>query len=115
MGRGMNGSIGFVRSGTSDIPLTGVCYSDDKQMRSSMNDNYSKRAALRAALLAGLVLWPLCTLAADTHTTPPPAVVKQFIDEDLVGADRKELLMFTVEYLPGGASLPPPHHAPGFP
>jgi hypothetical protein len=53
-----------------------------------MNDRYAKRAAL----VAGLVLWPLCTLAADTHPIPPPAHVTQLIDEDLVGADRKELV-----------------------
>jgi len=78
-----------------------------------MNDSYPKRAALRAALVAGLALWPLCALAADPHT-PPPAAVKQLIDEDLVGADRKELLMLTVEYLPGGASLPHRHDAQVF-
>jgi len=72
--------------------------------------NYSKSAALAA----GLVLWPLCALAADTRPTPPPAVVKQLLDEDLVGADRKELLMLTVEYLPGGASLPHRHDAQVF-
>src|SRR6202030_1066413 len=40
--------------------------------------------------------------------------VKQLIDEDLAGADRKELLMLTVEYLPGGASLPHRHDAQVF-
>jgi quercetin dioxygenase-like cupin family protein len=75
-----------------------------------MNDRYAKRAAL----VAGLVLWPLCTLAADTHPIPPPAHVKQLIDEDLAGADRKELLMLTVEYSPGGASLPHRHDAQVF-
>ncbi len=75
-----------------------------------MNDNYSKRAAL----VAGLVLWPLCALAADTHPTPPPAVVKQLIDEDLVGVGRKELIMLTVKYLPGGAYLPHRHDAQVF-
>jgi quercetin dioxygenase-like cupin family protein len=81
-------------------------------MRSTMNDDHSKRAALAA----GLVLWPLCALAADTgtHPAPPPAVVKQLIDEDLVGADRKELIMLTVKYLPGGASLPHRHDAQVF-
>ena len=81
-------------------------------MRSTMNDDHSKRATLAA----GLVLWPLCALAADadTHPAPPPAVVKQLIDEDLLGADRKELLMLTVKYLPGGASLPHRHDAQVF-
>jgi quercetin dioxygenase-like cupin family protein len=75
-----------------------------------MNDYYSKRAAL----VASLVLWPLCALAADIHPAPPPALVKQLIDQDLVGADRKELLLLTVEYLPGGASLPHRHDAQVF-
>ena len=81
-------------------------------MKSTMNDDHSKRATLAA----GLVLWPLCALAADTdtHPAPPPAVVKQLIDEDLLGADRKELLMLTVKYLPGGASLPHRHDAQVF-
>ena len=64
--------------------------------------------------MAGLVLWPLCALAADTRPAPPPEVVKQLIDEDFVGADRKELLMLTVKYLPGGASLPHRHDAQVF-
>jgi quercetin dioxygenase-like cupin family protein len=75
-----------------------------------MNGDHPKKAVL----VAGLVLWPLCALAADTRPAPPPAVVKQLIDEDLVGADRKELLMLTVKYLPGGASLPHRHDAQVF-
>ena len=78
-----------------------------------MNERYSN-CSKSAALVAGLVLWPLCALAADTHPVPPPAVVKQLIDKDLMAADHKELLMLTVEYLPGGASLPHRHDAQVF-
>lgn len=68
----------------------------------------------RAALVAGLILWQLCAFAADTRSTPPPAVVKQLIDKDLVDVPDKELLMLTVKYLPGGASLPHRHDAQVF-
>jgi quercetin dioxygenase-like cupin family protein len=75
-----------------------------------MKNNFSKRAGF----VAGLVLWPLCALAADTHPTPPSAAVKQLIDEALVGIPDKEILMLTVEYPPGGASLPHRHDAQVF-
>jgi quercetin dioxygenase-like cupin family protein len=83
---------------------------DDNLMGSTVNENHSKRAAFAA----GLVLWQVCALAADTGPSPPSAVVKQLIDEDLVGVPGKELLMLTVEYLPGGASLPHRHDAQVF-
>jgi hypothetical protein len=51
----------------------------------------------RAAFAAGLVLWQLCALAADTQSTRPSAVVKQLVDKELVGVPDKELLMLTVE------------------
>ena len=75
-----------------------------------MHGEYPKKAVL----VAGLVLWPLCALTADTHPAPPPAVVKQLIGEDLLGAGRKELLMLTVKYLPGGTSLQHRHDAQVF-
>jgi len=75
-----------------------------------MNENCFKRAAI----VAGLVLWPLSTLAADPPPVPPPAAVEQLIDEDLAGVPGKELLMLTVEYVPGGASLPHRHDAQVF-
>jgi quercetin dioxygenase-like cupin family protein len=77
-----------------------------------MNDNYLSRAACAA----GLVMWPVFAFAADTQTqsSPPPAVVQQLIDKELVGVPGKELLMLTVEYLPGGASLPHRHDAQVF-
>ena len=46
---------------------------------------------------------------------PAPAeAVEQLIEKDLVGVPDKEVLMLTVEYLPGGASLPHRHDAQVF-
>jgi quercetin dioxygenase-like cupin family protein len=71
-----------------------------------------------AALAAGLLAWQVCAVAADTNTRPPPpaaaAAVEQLMDKDLSGVPGKELLMLTVEYLPGGASLPHRHDAQVF-
>lgn len=64
--------------------------------------------------MAALVMWPVFAFAADTQSSPPPAVVQQLIDKDVVGVPGKELLMLTVEYLPGGASLPHRHDAQVF-
>jgi quercetin dioxygenase-like cupin family protein len=38
-------------------------------------------------------------------------IVKQLLTEDLAGIPGKEAVMLTVEYLPGGASLPHRHDA----
>ncbi len=51
--------------------------------------------------------------AAGTGATPP-AVVRQLIGKDLIGSPGKELLMLTVKYGPGGASLPHRHDAQVF-
>jgi quercetin dioxygenase-like cupin family protein len=75
-----------------------------------MNHSYF----LRAACSAGLIMWPFFAFAADTQSSPAPAVVQQLIDKDLVGIPGKELLMLSVEYLPGGASLPHRHDAQVF-
>jgi quercetin dioxygenase-like cupin family protein len=79
-------------------------------MGSAMNENYFSRVAC----MATLVMWPVFAFAADTQSSPPPAVVQQLIDKDLVGVPGKELLLLTVEYLPGGASLPHRHDAQVF-
>ena len=42
------------------------------------------------------------------------AIVKQLMTKDLAGAAGKEVLMVTVEYLAGGASLPHRHNAQVF-
>jgi quercetin dioxygenase-like cupin family protein len=68
----------------------------------------------RAAFVAGLVLWQLCAPAADTQSTGASAVVKALLDKDVVGVPDKEVLMLTVQYLPGGASLPHRHDAQVF-
>jgi quercetin dioxygenase-like cupin family protein len=68
----------------------------------------------KAACAAALVIWPVFAFAADTRSSPPPAAVQQLIDKELVGVPGKELLMLTVEYLPGGASLPHRHDAQVF-
>jgi quercetin dioxygenase-like cupin family protein len=79
-------------------------------MGSAMNENYFSKVIC----MAGLVMWPVFAFTADTKSSPPPAVVQQLIDKDLMGVPGKELLMLTVEYLPGGASLPHRHDAQVF-
>jgi quercetin dioxygenase-like cupin family protein len=75
-----------------------------------MNDNYLPRLAFAA----GLALCAVCAVAADTRAASPSAVVQQLMDKELSGVPDKELLMLTVEYLPGGASLPHRHDAQVF-
>jgi|SRR3984957_1039646 len=70
--------------------------------------------ALRLAFLAGLTLWQVQTLAADTQPAPAPAAIQQLMDKELAGVPGRELLMLTVEYVPGGASLPHRHDAQVF-
>jgi quercetin dioxygenase-like cupin family protein len=79
-------------------------------MGSIMNGNYVGKAAF----MAGLVLWQPCAFSADTRSARPAAVVEQLLVKDLVGVSDKEILMLTVEYLPGGASLPHRHDAQVF-
>jgi len=79
-----------------------------------MNGNNLRNNLRRAALVAGLVPWQLCALAADTQSSRPSADVRQLIDQELVGVPDKEILMLTVQYLPGGASLPHRHDAQVF-
>jgi quercetin dioxygenase-like cupin family protein len=60
--------------------------------------------ALNAALLAG---GAVAAHAAD----PQPAIVVPLMTKDLTGIPNKEGTMLTVQYLPGGASLPHRHDA----
>ena len=78
-----------------------------------------KPYALKAALVAGLLLWQMSTPAAASRAgasraAASDATVKQLFDKDLIGVPGKELVMLTVEYLPGGASLPHRHDAQVF-
>jgi quercetin dioxygenase-like cupin family protein len=74
-----------------------------------MNGKYLPRA-----VLAAIVLWQVTATAADSPSPPTAAAVAQLIEKDLVGDPQKEVLMLTVEYVPGGASLPHRHDAQVF-
>jgi len=65
--------------------------------------------AISAAI--GMVLLSPCTQAADP---PNPAIVQQLMTEPLSNIPGKEVTVLTVEYLPGGASLPHRHDADVF-
>jgi quercetin dioxygenase-like cupin family protein len=61
--------------------------------------------ALNAALLGSAAM---CAHAADA---PAAAVVTPLLQKDLTGIPNKEGTMITVQYLPGGSSLPHRHDA----
>jgi quercetin dioxygenase-like cupin family protein len=68
---------------------------------------------LGVVLWIGAALWP-GAVSADAAMAPPDAIVKQLMTRDLAGSAGKEVLMVTVEYLAGGASLPHRHNAQVF-
>jgi quercetin dioxygenase-like cupin family protein len=51
---------------------------------------------------------------ADGAAPPPGAVVQELMVRDLAGVIGKEVRMLSVQYIPGGASLPHRHHAQVF-
>jgi quercetin dioxygenase-like cupin family protein len=61
-----------------------------------------------------LTLWQAFAVAAEPPSSAQAAIVKSLFDNDQAGVPGKELLMLTVEYLPGGASLPHRHDAQVF-
>ena len=69
------------------------------------------KSMLKTVLMAGLALGQTPSFAADAQQPTSQAMVKPLMDKDLEGIPGKELLMLTVEYLPGGASLPHRHDA----
>jgi quercetin dioxygenase-like cupin family protein len=78
-----------------------------------------RETCLRVSLAAVLTLWQGCASAAATPPagTPPAAstaLVGQLMEKELAGLPGKEVLMLTVKYLPGGASLPHRHDAQVF-
>ncbi len=64
-----------------------------------------------AALSAALALGQACAFADQSQPSAPQAKVQQLMDKEIAGAPGKEILMLTVEYLPGGASRPHRHDA----
>jgi quercetin dioxygenase-like cupin family protein len=69
------------------------------------------KCMLKTLLAAGLLFGQTSSFAADAQQPVSQAMVQPLMDKDLEGIPGKELLMLTVEYLPGGASLPHRHDA----
>jgi len=76
-----------------------------------MRDSWATAASI--AIWLGAALWP-GGANADAAQAPPDAIVKKLMTRDLAGSAGKEVLMVTVEYLAGGASLPHRHNAQVF-
>jgi quercetin dioxygenase-like cupin family protein len=68
---------------------------------------------LLAAVLTAAWCWAPMPCAGDPPA-PPASTVKELMTRNLAGVSGKELRMLTVEYLPGGASLPHRHNAQVF-
>lgn len=71
------------------------------------------------ALIALMLALPASRLSAQSGAAAPtvapaPAVVQSLLSKDLVGVADKELIMLTVQYIPGGASLSHRHDAQVF-
>ncbi len=65
-------------------------------------------------LVAALMLCPAFVGAADPAPVSAEAAVTQLMTRDLIGVPGKQVLMITVTYLPGGASVPHRHDAQVF-
>jgi len=87
-------------------PRSGACWRPSSVLESAFR---MKKLALGAVI--GMTLLTAAAQAADSQ---PPAVVKPLITEPLSGIPGKEVTVLTVEYLPGGASLPHRHDADVF-
>lgn len=77
-------------------------------------------SALAMAFLASTALMPAGAAVAAApsaqaaSSAPETVIAKDLLSRDLAGAPGKEVRMLTVEYLPGGASLPHRHNAQVF-
>jgi len=67
--------------------------------------------SLRGSAWLAAVAGALLALAGDRAPAAPSATVKTLMERDLPDLAGKEALMLTVEYPPGGASLPHRHDA----
>jgi quercetin dioxygenase-like cupin family protein len=72
----------------------------------------SRNAAVVA--LASLLFMPVGEVVRAEEAKKEPTTVKQLMAQDLAGIPGKEVVMLTVEYLPGGSSLPHRHDADVF-
>jgi quercetin dioxygenase-like cupin family protein len=80
-----------------------------------MTFNIPRRMMAVLAATLGVLLQPLRVSAAALDAPPAPAaVVENLLQRDLTSDPRREALMITVEYRPGGASLPHRHDAQVF-
>jgi len=72
----------------------------------------SRNAAVVA--LASLLFMPIGEVARAEEAKKEATTVKQLMTQDLAGIPGKEVVMLTVEYVPGGSSLPHRHDADVF-
>jgi quercetin dioxygenase-like cupin family protein len=73
-----------------------------------------KQMLIRQIAAAAIALCPLFAFAADPGAKPPGVEGAELMSRDLTGDPGKEVLMLTVTYQPGGASLPHRHDAQVF-
>jgi quercetin dioxygenase-like cupin family protein len=78
-----------------------------------MNRQMESRNAAAVAL-ASLLFMPVGEVVRAEEPAKKEATVKPLMTQDLAGIPGKEALMLTVEYLPGGASMPHRHDADVF-
>ena len=78
-----------------------------------MNTPRSSEPIVGLMLVAALMMGPTCVGASDSAAVST-AAVSELMTRDLIGAPGKEVLMITVTYRPGGASLPHRHDAQVF-
>jgi quercetin dioxygenase-like cupin family protein len=67
---------------------------------------------IRCAITLIAALWPLVASADDVPRPGP--IVQELLARDMPGVSGKEVRMLTVEYVPGGISLPHRHNAQVF-